>query len=261
MISYEEMSRILMQSLGLKNEPVAITLIKKGQEITDGYVEPETPIRHCQSIMRARKGESLVVPAEKQACTVGASALGLGPTPEKVATGELHYNLGMFETQTAAKRMIDQRPMIEAGSVVATVLSPLSKARVEPDVVVIVGTPEQIYWLMPVAVTFNIGGRVTADTAAFQATCVDATVIPYLTGNTNLSLGCYGCRRSTDIAPEEMLVGIPMSNMRNIVAAISKLSQGPIPKSRGNRNRSVQPERKNETDGRSSDRSAEPQRQ
>jgi uncharacterized protein (DUF169 family) len=232
MTAYEDMSRILMESLGLKNEPVSVTLIKKGQDIPAGYAEPETPIRHCQSIMRARKGESLFVPAKKQACPVGASALGISPTPEKVATGELHYNLGMFETQAAAKRMIDQRPTIEAGSVVATVLSPLSKARVEPDVVVVVGVPEQIYWLMPVAATFNAGGRITADTAAFQATCVDATVIPYLTGNTNLSLGCYGCRKSTDIASEEMLVGIPMSKMANIVAAIGKMSQGPIPKSR-----------------------------
>jgi uncharacterized protein (DUF169 family) len=29
-----------------------------------------------------------------------------------------------------------------------------------------------------------------------------------------------------------MLVGIPMSKMANIVAAIGKMSQGPIPKSR-----------------------------
>jgi len=232
MTEYEDVSKMLMESLGLKNDPVAVTLIKKGQDIPAGYIEPETPIRHCQSIMRARKGESLVVPAKKQACPVGASALGISPTPEKVITGEFHYNLGMFETQTAAKRMIDQRPTIETGSVVATVLSALSKARVEPNVIVVVGMPEQIYWLMPVAATFNIGGRITADTAAFQATCVDATVIPYLTGNTNLSLGCYGCRKSTDIAPEEMLVGIPMSKMRDIVAAISKMSQGPIPKSR-----------------------------
>lgn len=232
MTECQEMSKILMESLGLKNEPVAVTLIKQGQEIPAGYTEPETPIRHCQSIMRARKGDSLVVPAKKQACHVGASALGMVPIPEKVSTGELHYNLGMFETQAAAKRMIDRRPTIEKGSIIATVLSPLSKAKVLPDVVIIVGMPEQIYWLMPVAATFNEGGRITADTAAFQATCVDATVIPYLTGNTNLSLGCYGCRKSTDIAPEEMLVGIPRSKLRAIVSAISKMSQGAIPKSR-----------------------------
>ncbi len=232
MTSYEEMSKILMENLGLKHEPVAVTLIKKGHEMPEGYAEPETPIRHCQSIMRARKGELLIIPAKKHACHVGASSLGIVPTPEKVAAGELHYNLGMFQTQEAAKRMIDQRPTIELGSVIATAVSPLSKARIRPDVVVIVGMPEQIYWLMPVAATFNEGGRVTADTAAFQATCVDSTVIPYLTGNTNLSLGCYGCRKATDIAPEDMLVGIPMSKMEDIVSTIEKLSKGPIPKSR-----------------------------
>jgi len=232
MTDYAGISKKMIAILGLKNEPVAVSLIKKDQAIPSGYAEPETNMRHCQSIMRARKGESLVIPASKHACHVGASALGMVPTPEKVSSGELHYNLGMFETPEAARKMIAKRPTIEMGSIVATVVSPLSKARIDPDVVVVIGVPEQIYWLMPVAATYNSGGRICADTASFQATCVDATIIPYLTGNTNISLGCFGCRKATDIAPEEMLVGIPGSKLELIVAVLEKMGAGPIPKSR-----------------------------
>ena len=225
-------SRILMEALGLKYEPVAISLIKKGGALPEGYSRPEKPLRHCQAIMRARKGESLVVKADRQACPVGASSLGLTPVPEKVASGEFHYNMGMYGEQDAARATMEKRPTLEAGSVEATAVAPLSKAKLKPDVVVVTGTPEQMFWLIPAASTFSIGGRVTVDMAAVQASCADSTVLPYLTGNVNISLGCFGCRKTTDIAPEEMLVGIPGSKMKEIVAAVAKMKEGPIPKSR-----------------------------
>jgi uncharacterized protein (DUF169 family) len=229
---YVEQSKRLVGILGLGTEPVAVTLIKKGQPIPEGYVVTETPLRHCQSIMRARRGEKLVVMAAKHACPVGASALGMVPLPEKVRSGEFHHNMGMFESASAACKTCASRPALETGSVIATAVSPLSKATIAPDVVVVVGTPEQIFWIVPAASTFQEGGRVTVEMAAVQASCADSTVLPYLTGNVNLSLGCFGCRKTTDIAPEEMLVGIPASKMERLVAAIEKMGAGAIPKSR-----------------------------
>jgi len=227
-----EESRILMGGLGLKYEPVAISLIKKGDALPEGYERPDKSIRHCQAIMRARKGESLLVQADRQACPVGASSLGLVPVPEKVASGEFHYGMGMYGGQDSARSTIEQRPSLEEGSTEATAVAPLSKARLRPDVVVVTGTPEQVFWILPAASTFSLGGRVTVDMGAVQASCADSTVIPYLTGNVNISLGCFGCRKTTDIAPEEMLVGIPWAKMAEIVAAVEKMAAGPIPKSR-----------------------------
>ena len=226
------MSNKMVDILGLQNEPVAVTLIKKGENLPEGYVEPDKPIRHCQSIMRARKGEMLILPEEKEACPVGASALGIVPLPEKVRSGEFHYNLGLYESTEAASKMIDKRTALPEGSIRAVAVSPLSKAKVVPDVVIVSGTPEQVYWLIPAAITFSVGGRVTVDMATAQASCVDSTIIPYVSGNINISLGCFGCRKSTDIKPEEMLVGIPMKRIPEIVRALEKMGAGPIPKSR-----------------------------
>ena len=232
MSNYAELSKKMVEILGLKTEPVAVTLIKKGQPIPEGYVVTEAPIRHCQSIMRARKGEMLVVPAGKQACPVGASALGMVPLPDKVRSGEFHYNMGMFESAEAACKTCASRPALETGSIIATAVAPLSKAKIAPDVVIVVGIPEQVFWIAPAASTFQEGGRVMVEMAAVQASCADSTVVPYLTGNINLSLGCFGCRKTTDIAPEEMLVGIPAAKLEMLVAAIEKMGANAIPKSR-----------------------------
>jgi uncharacterized protein (DUF169 family) len=232
MTNYADLSKILVDSLGLRNEPVAVTLIKKGQDIPSDYHVVDGATRHCQSIMKARKGEKLCVPAERNACPVGSSALGECPIPEKVRSGEFHHKTGMYDSEAAAAKMIEMRTALPEGSVIATVVSPLSEATVEPDVVIVVGLPEQIYWIVPVAETYMEGGRATLTTASFQASCVDTTIIPFLTGKVNISLGCLGCRKNSDILPEEMLVGIPWSQFENIVAVIEKMSKGAIPKAR-----------------------------
>jgi uncharacterized protein (DUF169 family) len=152
--------------------------------------------------------------------------------PDKVKSGEFHANMGLYETATQASKTMAVRPALETGSVIATALAPLSKTTLEPDVVVIVGMPEQVFWLVPAATTFSIGGRVTVEMAAVQASCVDSTVIPYVSGNVNISLGCFGCRKTTDIKPEEMLVGIPAKRLPEIVRALEKMGAGAIPKSR-----------------------------
>ncbi len=233
MVDYAECSRKIVNILGLKNEPVAVKLFKKGEPLPTEYPLPEKNIRHCQSIMRARKGECLLVPAEKHACPVGASALGLMPTPEKVTEGKFHFTLGMYESEEAAKHTIEVRPALEPESIEATLVCPLSKTRFDPDVIVVTGTPEQLYWLMPAAATYKEGGRVTISTASFQASCADSTILPYTTGVPNLSLGCYGCRKATDIAPEEMLLGLPASRLEQTVSILEKLNEKAIPSCRG----------------------------
>lgn len=229
MVDYADLTRKMVEILGLKNEPVGIKLIKKGEPMPEGYEQPEKPIRHCQSIMRARKGECLLLPAERHACHVGASALGLVPTPEKVSTGHFHFALGMYADEEAARHTIEARPSLEQESISATLVCPLSKVQDPPDVVVVVGTPEQLYWLMPAATTYGRGGRMNMQIASFQASCVDSTVIPYTTGEPNLSLGCYGCRRSTDIAPEEMLLGFKADDLERLVGILDKMQEKALP--------------------------------
>ena len=229
MVDYAEISRKMVEILGLKYEPVAVTLIKKGQPLPTGFPEPEKNIRHCQSIMRARKGECLLVPASKHACPVGASALGLVPTPEKVASGQYHYALGMYRSEEAAKHFIDVRPALEPEGLAATLVCPLSKVKSPPDVIIVTGVPEQIYWILPAAFTYDQGGRVTIETASFQATCADSTILPYLTGIPNISLGCYGCRKATDLAPEEMLLGFRADALERTMSVLEELMKKAIP--------------------------------
>jgi uncharacterized protein (DUF169 family) len=220
---YAKCAQVIKEVLELTSEPVAVTLVKKGDPLPEGYQVPDKNIRHCQSIMRARRGEKLLLTGEKHACPVGGSALGILPIPEKVKSGEFHFNIGVFENIAAAKKMIDERPQLDCGSIIATAVSPLSTTQIEPDVVIVTGTPEQMYWLLPVADRFKEGGKVLVELEPFQASCAYSTVYPYLHDSMALSIGCYGCRKSTDLEPSEMLVGIPASKLEEVVEALQRI--------------------------------------
>jgi len=79
------------------------------------------------------------------------------------------------------------------------------------------------------AAIHETGGRLSFNSAVFQACCVDVTVVPYLTKNVNVSLGCYGCRDATDIEDGECLVGIPNEKLGGIIESVEALSKKAIP--------------------------------
>jgi uncharacterized protein (DUF169 family) len=79
---------------------------------------------------------------------------------------------------------------------------------------------------------FESGGRLEFNTAILQATCVDVTILPFLTQKLNASLGCYGCREATNLADGECVLGFPIKDLDTIVRSLQKLNERAIPRVR-----------------------------
>ena len=80
---------------------------------------------------------------------------------------------------------------------------------VVPDVVVVEDEVEKLMWIALARLNAQGGRRIESSTAVLQATCVDATLIPFVRKQFNLSFGCYGCRDATDIGTNETVLGFP----------------------------------------------------
>ncbi|MDR0334550.1 MAG: DUF169 domain-containing protein [Methanomassiliicoccaceae archaeon] len=223
-----EAAKAFKEILELRHEPVAVKLVKESENFPEGYPIPEKQLSYCQSVMQARHGNSFMMPTDSHVCNVGASSLGMMPRPEKVASGEFHFGQKMHENIGAVKKMIDEGatvPFKTKGSVVC----PLKDANFEPDVVIFVDIPERIYWFEPLC-TAEKGGRVTYVTAPFQAACVDITATPIITKEPNISIGCFGCRKRTDLKPDEMVIGIPGPAIQGMVSRLIRYKDDVIPK-------------------------------
>ena len=121
---------------------------------------------------------------------------------------------------------------LDFGELKELYLFPLETAIIEQNVVVI---EDQIETLMRFALAYlNVKGgkRLESSTAILQATCVDATLIPFMKHIINLSYGCYGCRDAADIEPDEAVLGFPFSDFENIAEFVEYLSMKAIPHAR-----------------------------
>jgi uncharacterized protein (DUF169 family) len=129
--------------------------------------------------------------------------------------------------------MFEEMPRLRDGQIHHLELFPLASVDDIPHVVVVEGEVEQLMWLVLGYLHATGGRRVTATTAVLQATCVDATVLPFLEERMNFGFGCYGCRDATDLAPGESIIGFPVSFLAPIVTHLEYLSGKAIPAARG----------------------------
>ncbi len=202
-----EMAKKMKDIINLRSEPVAIKLIRKGEPFPAGYDVPEKQHSHCQAVMAARNGEKLCMPLSAQGCMIGASTLGMAEKDAKVRTGEFHSGIGIHRDPAAAAEMIATLTDIDYPTD-GEIVCPLKDADFVPDVVAIIDIPERVYWFEALRLR-NGGGRIQYVTAPFQCACEDITAYPIMKGEPNISIGCFGCRKRTDMASDEMAMGIP----------------------------------------------------
>jgi uncharacterized protein (DUF169 family) len=226
-VENEIISQKIKQILGLDSLPLAIKIVKIDEPLPNIRSSPQKS-RYCQLLMHARKGQILMLTAEDLACPAAKAALGFAPLPEKIASGEMLCSLGLYMTKEAAAKTMSMIPRIKLGEAKAVVAGPLKDFILTTDVIVVEGLPEQIMWLC-LARNFKEGGRLNFNSSIFQCCCVDVTVVPYLTGEVNISPGCYGCREATDTPPEHMFMGIPFRLLTEMVNSLEFLSKKAMP--------------------------------
>jgi uncharacterized protein (DUF169 family) len=218
LMMYSELSEKLKTILKLENSPVGVKLIKIGEKLPS-IAEPENPISYCASVARARKGETILLGKDKHVCKLGAANLGLIAVPEMIASGKAHVGI-IFNSTDAASKTISQIPRIDEGTVQATLVFPLEKAPMDPDVIILNVKPINGLWIA-LSLNYTAGGRISASFAGIGGTCGDATVLPYLTNKPNFSVGDFGGRKNT--SPDDIIVGLPATLLEEVVNNLEKL--------------------------------------
>jgi len=223
-------AEVMKEVLGLTYEPIAVKFLTKKTQI-DGF-EMLSDRRYCQILTGAREGRNLLLTVGNISCPAAAWALGFKELPLKLSSGEMPAGMGIFGNSAAAKHTLDTMPRLGMSKYQMVACCPLGQAPFEPDVVVLESAVEHLMWIA-LADVFETGGRLEFSTGILQATCVDGTIIPFLTQKIHASLGCYGCREATNLAEGECVLGFPIKDLDNIVNSLQKLNEKAIPRVRG----------------------------
>ncbi|MDK2909572.1 MAG: hypothetical protein PWR20_1139 [Bacteroidales bacterium] len=189
--------------------------------------------RYCQALMKARHGKHVLLNAEGISCPAAAAAFGFKPLPEGLKSGKGLMGFGIAKDVSTGKTMFEGMTTLPQSKLKGLYLFPLETAVLQPDIVVVEDEAEKLMWIALAYLNSTGGHRIESSTAILQATCVDATLIPFIKQKFNMSMGCYGCRDATDIGPNETVLGFPFKEFKTIVQNLEFLSQKAIPNSRG----------------------------
>ncbi|MHC1631237.1 MAG: DUF169 domain-containing protein [Methanotrichaceae archaeon] len=223
----DEMAKCLKDSLELTFNPVGVALFRREEDIPDNIEEIKENRRHCQMVLGAgRDGEVYLATKDTHACKGGATGIGLIDWPLNISSGNLYLSkLHKNVIQGVARRVVAAMPRPAPGSTVATLIGPLENMKTTPDVVIFVGKPFQARRIIQ-AVVYKHGGRLSFNSAVIQSFCVDATAVPYLTGNVNISMGCDGAAKNAGLKDDEVVVGIPFELLEDIYTVFNEHHEG-----------------------------------
>lgn len=215
---YDSFAQRMVKILGLKGSPVAIAL---KDELPSG-LEKGAPARHCEMVQHVRQGgEKFYSTINEHKCRGGAAVIGLAEIPENVANGDYYYKLGAFASNEASRNTMESVPRIEKPSKYA-IYSPLGSANFSPDMVVVLCTPKQAMQIVQ-ADLYTDGGRIQTGFAGKQSLCGDIVANTLNTNSVQVSLGCSGSRKHAKIDDNELIVGIPLEKIGQLVNSLEKL--------------------------------------
>ena len=225
-------AKLVKEQVGLTSYPVGVTFSFADRPISFANAETLHGYRYCQALMRARQGDHVLLGKEGISCPAAAAAFGFKPLPDGLKSGKGLIGFGITKEENTGKEMFKGMTILTPGELDELYLFPLETAIIEPDIVIIEDRIEKLMWFALAYLNVKQGKRVESSTAILQATCVDATLVPYKENKMNLSYGCYGCRDATDIGSDEAVLGFPFSEFDKIAEFVEYLAEKAIPNSR-----------------------------
>ena len=222
----------LQEILEMDSYPVGVKFFFDNENLPPN-AEKLIGYRYCQALMNARHGEHVLLDADGINCPAAAAAFGFKALPEGLKTGKGLVGFGIVNEETIGRNMFNGMTKIEPGKLKALYLFPIETADIEPDIIVIEDETEKLMWIALAYLNIKGGKRVESSTAILQATCVDATIIPFKEQRLHMSMRCYGCRYATDIGNNETVLGFPFKDFQPIQENLQFLNKKAIPNSRG----------------------------
>ena len=218
-MNYQEISNIIKESLNLKTSPVSVKLFEKEKDAEEIFEKTNKTI-HCQAIITASKGKSFYGTIAEIGCPIGAGILGLKKLPEKILNGSQFDKMNVTSSQESGKALIDS--VAKNNTIEAIAYMPLEDSKIEPDVVVVIAKPRQIFDLIR-SNTYQKGKRMDNSVGGTQSLCGDIVINSIQTNEPHISFGCIGSHIATELSEDQVIIGIPISKIEEITNSLTIL--------------------------------------
>jgi len=228
--TYIDAANAIEKYLRLRTFPIGLKLLsRKGDlQLIKGIKMHEGTL--CQAITSSRTFGWTHGIVAQSLMTICSGIFGLAESPKKVKDGTLRQ-LAWCATKEDAKKSEDAIQRIPPGKYEAILLSAMSGAQFEPDVVLLYGNPAQMILIIN-ALQFENYERLQFYCVG-ESSCSDTIVQCFLTGKPSLSIPCFGERRFGHAQEDELAIGLTSQQVvkvdKNLVELYKRGIRYPIP--------------------------------
>lgn len=202
--------------------PLGVNFLKKGDAFPEKTGTPSSmgiKIALCQATNIARRwGWSMGIEKDDINCIPALMGFGWREPETPDAVIDFLMSMGYFETKEAAIKTLEKMTIMEPGRFERLYISPLSRTRLEPDIVVIYGNPAQMMRLAQ-GYIYKRGGVVTSETN-LGFTCTSEMIWPFKEGKAHLIHPGRGERILGLTQDHEMAFSLPASQLDDLIAGL-----------------------------------------
>ncbi|SMC20050.1 Uncharacterized conserved protein, DUF169 family [Desulfacinum hydrothermale DSM 13146] len=226
MTDYQQAQAKIMEAIRPRSFPLAVSFLAEGESFPEKTRRPGTHLHKrvaiCQAITMARLyGWTVGVTRDDVVCVPAMIAWGWSGAQDGASELQgLFATVGFAEDEGTAADQVASMGLPQAGEVEGILLSPLAKARKEPQCVVIYCNPAQAMRLVQ-ALTWRTGGVVQGAFGG-KVECVQTLYAAHRHDEPRVSIPGMGDRIFSMTQDDELVVALPVRLLADLVQGLDE---------------------------------------
>ena len=157
-------------------------------------------------------------------------SLRLDQLIDEQAMAQFFLGAGYVSDEAGAKTIVENMDRLEQGKYGGVVVSPLTRTKIVPDVILVYGNPAQIMRLIQGAM-HKEGKKVKSELVGMTASCTGGIVRTFNMGECQVVIPGNGDRIFAATYDNEMLFAIPAAKAEDMIVGMraQRLAKYPIP--------------------------------
>ncbi len=228
--NWVNIGKSLEELLRPKTYPLAVKLVKDVSEFPEKTRRLGQKLAVCQAVAMSRRyGWTIGVSEEDSGCPAASLAFGWTKILDEEALIRFFIGGGYFSSENVAKKFLSNLDRLEEGKYKGLVVSPLTRTRIVPDVILVYGNSAQIMRLIQGAM-YASGEKIKCELIGLAA-CTGGIIRTFNTGECQVAIPGTGQRVFAAISDDELVFAIPASKAEEVVNGmkVQRLVKYPIP--------------------------------
>ena len=235
---YQKYGKKFEEFLRPASFPIAIKLIKDESEIPSNYKRPKSDLKVqtfiCQTFKMVRSyGWTIAMTEEDCACKLARGIYGWDPMTEEAKNFANQFSVGLYAKDLETAKKWQDKIYLLKEKYPWIIVSPLTRTKIQPDVVQIYCNPAQAMRLIQGYLYYK-GGVLNFTSAGRGASCYEGVIKTIQTNEPQLIIPGNGDHVWGGVEDSEVMFSIPKSKLEIVIDGLELTHKAglryPIPK-------------------------------